>query len=77
MFQGKLTYDVQVIRSISLIFAYEEKEHLDYQMVGSRKFYIRRKNNKPESIETGCIVIAHLLPWSDLEISCTPQVYFW
>ena len=29
----------------------------------SRKFY----NNKVDAIETGCIVIAHLLPWSDLE----------
>ena len=32
-----------------------------------RKFYIRRNNNKIDSIETGRIVIAHLLPWSDLE----------
>ena len=28
----------------------------------SRKFYIRRNNNKVDSIETGRIVIAHLLP---------------
>ena len=27
-----------------------------------RKFYIRRNNNKVDSIETGRIVIAHLLP---------------
>ena len=27
-----------------------------------RKFYIRRNNNKADSIETGRIVIAHLLP---------------
>ena len=33
----------------------------------SRKFCIRRNNNKVDSIETGRIVIAHLLPWSDLE----------
>ena len=31
------------------------------------KFYIRRNNNKVDSIEAGCIVIAHLLPWSDVE----------
>ena len=28
----------------------------------SRKFCIRGHNNKVDSIETGCIVIAHLLP---------------
>ena len=33
----------------------------------SRKFYTRRNNNKVDAIETGCIVIALLLPWSDLE----------
>ena len=32
-----------------------------------KKFYIRRNNNKIDSIQTGCIVIADLLPWSDLE----------
>ena len=32
-----------------------------------RKFYIRRNNNKIDSIETGRIVIAHLLPWNGLE----------
>ena len=32
----------------------------------SRKFYIRRNNNKVDSIETGPIVTAHLLPWIDL-----------
>ena len=32
----------------------------------SRKFYMRRNNNKVDSIETGPIVIAHLLPWIDL-----------
>ena len=31
-------------------------------LVGSRKFYIRRNNNKVDYIETGRIVIAHLLP---------------
>ena len=28
----------------------------------ARKFYIRRNNNKVDSIKTGRIVIAHLLP---------------
>ena len=32
-----------------------------------RKFYVRRNNNKYDSIETRRIEIAHLLPWSDLE----------
>ena len=30
------------------------------------KFYIRRNNNKVDSIETRCIIIAHLLPYTDL-----------
>ena len=30
--------------------------------VKARKLYIRRNNNKIDSIETGRIVIAHLLP---------------
>ena len=33
----------------------------------ARKFYIRRNNNKVDSIETGHILIADLLPRSDLE----------
>ena len=33
----------------------------------TRKSDIRRNNNKADSIETGDIVIAHLLPWSDLQ----------
>ena len=32
------------------------------QLFQARKFYIRRNNNKADSIETGRIVIAHLLP---------------
>ena len=28
----------------------------------SKKFYIRRNNNKVDSVETGRIVIVHLLP---------------
>ena len=31
-------------------------------LLKTRKFYIRRNNNKVDSIETGRIVIAHLLP---------------
>ena len=33
-------------------------------------------NNKFDSIETGCIVIADLLPWSDLE-KCMYITLFW
>ena len=34
------------------------------------KIYLRKNNNnKVDSIETGRIVIAHLLSWSDLEKS--------
>ena len=33
----------------------------------TKKFYMRRNNDKVDSIETVRIVIAHLLPWSDLE----------
>ena len=39
------------------------------RFIRSRKFYVRRNNNKVDSIETRRIVIAHLLPWSDLEKS--------
>ena len=31
------------------------------------KFYIRRNNNKVDSIEIVHIVITHFLPWSNLE----------
>ena len=31
------------------------------------KFYIRRNNNKVDSIETGRIVIVHLFLWNDQE----------
>ena len=33
----------------------------------TRKFYIRRNNNKVDSIETGPIVIAYLPPLSDFK----------
>ena len=38
----------------------------------SGKFYRRRNNSKVDSIETGRIVIADLLPWSNLESAYTP-----
>ena len=41
--------------------------HKDKNKVLPRKFYTRRNNNKVNSIETECIVIADLLPLSDLE----------
>ena len=36
-------------------------------MLITRKFYIRRNNNKVNAIETGNIAIADLLSWSGLE----------
>ena len=39
------------------------------------KFYIRRNNNKVDSIETSRIVIAHLLRYGDLE-KCIVQHAF-
>ena len=38
------------------------KQDLKEQLDEARKFHIRRNNNRAESIETGCIVIAHLFP---------------
>ena len=38
-----------------------------WNFIRERKPCIRRNNNKVDSIETGRIFIAHLLPWSDLE----------
>ena len=38
------------------------QEQLTTKSILSRKFYIRWNNNKVAFIETGCIVIAHLLP---------------
>ena len=42
----------------------------------SRKFYIRRNNNKVDSIETGRIVVARFFPWSDLE-KCMNGKFVW
>ena len=42
-------------------FAFEKLKNL----ILARKFYIRRNNNKLNSIETGRTVIAHLLPRSE------------
>ena len=36
------------------------------QLLKTRKFYSWRNNNKVDSIETGRIIIAHLLPLSDV-----------
>ena len=33
-----------------------------YVCMYARKLHIRRNNNKVDSVATGCIVIAHLLP---------------
>ena len=44
-----------------LLCKFPEKLHL-WLLLRSRKFYIRRNNNKVDSIKTGRIVIAHLLP---------------
>ena len=40
-----------------------------------RKFYIKSNNEKVDSFETGCIVIADLIPWSDLE-NCMYTILF-
>ena len=40
-----------------------------FERVWPKKFYIRRNNIKANSIEAGRIVIAHLLPLSDVEKS--------
>ena len=34
----------------------------EMKWVKARHCYIRNNNNKVDSIETGCVVIAHLLP---------------
>ena len=41
-----------------------------------KKVYVRRSNNKVDSTETGRIVIAPSLPWSDLE-KCIYITLFW
>ena len=33
----------------------------------SKEILYEKINNKADSTETGCIVIAHLLPWGDQE----------
>ena len=44
-----------------------DKFYAIYLVLQPKKFHIRRNNNKDDSFETGHIVIADLLPWSDLE----------
>ena len=39
-----------------------EKNIFTHDLLTARKFYIRRNNIKVDSIETGRIVTAHLLP---------------
>ena len=50
----------------SLVIWDEHAYSCSMKYLYSRKFYIRRNNNKVNSIETGRIVIADLLPLSDL-----------
>ena len=50
-------YYSQYEKTILRVFVY-----LSIYEVATRKFYIRRNNNKVDSIETGRMVIAHLLP---------------
>ena len=35
---------------------------INLTIITSRKFYIKKNNSKVDSIETGRIIIAHLLP---------------
>ena len=60
---------------ISLFFCIHNYLCICSQNLQSRKFYVRRNNNKVDSTETGRIVIAHLLPWSDLE-NCMQSTLF-
>ena len=48
---------------------YQEYRLRKMKFILARKFYIRRNNSKVDYIETECIVITHLFPWSDLEKS--------
>ena len=63
--EKKITYtrpsDI-LIWTIAMQKQFERNKYLQ-----ARKFYIRRNNNKVDSVKTGSTVIAHLLPWSDLE----------
>ena len=44
------------------------KTLLDYtHLFSPSEFYIRRNNNKVDSVEIGHIFISDLFPWSDLE----------
>ena len=56
----------QLISKFS-VFYFTKGTFSGIDLVSPRKFYRRSNNNKVDSIETGCIVIADLLPWSDLE----------
>ena len=63
----------QKFRKLSITFAEKESTQIQmsfmntwaklrHQLLTPRKIYIRMNNNKIDSIETGRIVIAHLLP---------------
>ena len=40
---------------------FENKSYSNSYWLIAKKFYIRRNNNKVDSIEAGCIITAHLL----------------
>ena len=53
-----------ILPLVSLIEVTSRKQYLIYfkQMLQSRKFYIKRNNNKVDSFETRRVVISQLLP---------------
>ena len=51
----------QLISKFS-VFYFTKGTFSGIDLVSPRKFYRRRNNNKVDSIETGCIVTADLLP---------------
>ena len=58
---GNVTFSI-VLQFFNNGFRFSENLFLKNLFVKSRKFYVRRNNNKADSIETGRRVIAHLLP---------------
>ena len=54
------------LKILGAYFSYYENLKIIYKTV-PRKFFIRKNNNKVNSIETERIVIANLLPWSGLK----------
>ena len=43
-------------------FSVSKISFINLTIITSRKFYIKKNNSKVDSIETGRIIIAHLLP---------------